>query len=93
MDHKVPPYHDSSPLASRQGQREPIDFDGQCVDAGDLPLLPGVLLDFHNKWLDIVTGAGLSEDVGAGARDVESQSIEGHIVAVTSGHTGPRRGR
>lgn len=88
-DDQVPPYHHISLLASRQGQREPVDFDGQRLDAGDLRLLPAVLLDFHDKRFDAVTAAGLGEDVGAGARDLESQPIKGEIVAVTGGYAGP----
>lgn len=93
MDHEVPPYHDISSLASCQGQREPVDFNGQRSDAGDLLLLPGFLRDFHNKRSDVVAGAGLSEDVRAGARDVESHAVEGDVVAVTGDHAGPERGR
>jgi len=92
-DHEAPPYRDGSPPASHQGQREPIDFNGQCSDDRDLLLLPGALLDFHKKRFDAVTVASLSENVGAGARDVESHPIEGDVAAVTCGHAGPTRSR
>lgn len=92
MGHERLPYHDISPLAACQGQGVPVDFNGQCLDAGDFPLLPGVLLDFHNKGFDVVTGTGLREGVGTGARDVESHPVERDIVAVTGGHTGLEHG-
>lgn len=87
-------YHDEPLPVLQQGKREPVDLHGHQLGDRHLAIAPGLVLHLHGEGCQVPgVSTGLGQDVGAGALEIEGNSVEGEVVGVSGSRTRCRSDR